>query len=114
VIDLVALGCAALVPIWPWAGLAGLATLSALQLPATLAGHLMRDAAPRGDARPRTMDQHQHHDQAGTLLAFAGSLWWGLHEAWKAIEAGAPPWSLVPPMLFGVAAVINAARRSRT
>lgn len=112
--DLVALGLAALVPVWPSAGLLGLATLSALQLPATLAGSFTRAAAPRGEARPRTMHDHpQHHDQAGTLLAFAGSLWWGVGEAIKAVQAGAPPWSLVPPMLFGVAAVINAARRPR-
>lgn len=48
--------------------------------------------------------QHEHHDyhQAG-IMASASLYWFGL-----AVYNAAPPWQLVPPLLFGVAAVWNA------
>jgi hypothetical protein len=52
---------------------------------------------------------HTTADHQPNALIGAGSLWWAL----DALYRGLPPWSAVPPILVGLAALWNARTAAR-
>lgn len=67
-----------------------------------------------GEGAPPTMSQHQqaisdaHQQMQGGLIAAVGSGWWVVDTIRNVVYNALPPWSIVPPLLFGLAAVWNA------
>jgi hypothetical protein len=53
---------------------------------------------------PSSATSIDHHTATATALFGAGSLW----SLVDAIHQGLPPWNLVPPILFGLAALVTA------
>lgn len=64
--------------------------------------YLHRSAAPTLGVTPMHQDHHTHL-LPPALFGF-GSLW----QLCLAIQRGMPPWEVVPPILFGLAALVSA------
>lgn len=49
-----------------------------------------------------------HRSTTQTLPYAAGSVWWLFDRAWAVLAGIAPPWSVVPPLIFSLAALVSA------